>query len=232
MSRARRLTAGLAVALAVAGFLKLGFWQVERLHWKEGLLAEIATQKTVDPNAVALDRQVTDPANRWHRGYLTGRWIETKNTKIGPRMENGALGYWIVTPFRTTGGHTVLVNRGWVRQEDAEETQQKKLNKGSATVTGTLRETDAESGAMAGNDIYSWHRLDIKNIAGTQHLKNPAPLALFMETATPPDSSNLRPAPPVAALRNEHKQYAIFWFTAAGLTLALYAAALFKNKKQ
>ena len=40
---------GIAVLIALAILISLGTWQVERLHWKEGLLADIAERRAATP---------------------------------------------------------------------------------------------------------------------------------------------------------------------------------------
>src|SRR3954462_14116855 len=56
----RRFPVGLtiAVAIAFAILVGLGTWQVQRLHWKEGVLARIAALKAApaQPLGPALDR--------------------------------------------------------------------------------------------------------------------------------------------------------------------------------
>ena len=51
---------GVAVVLGLAGFavlLGLGTWQVERLHWKEALLAAIDERIHTAPRAAGRDRE-------------------------------------------------------------------------------------------------------------------------------------------------------------------------------
>ena len=44
---------GIAVLAALAILISLGTWQVERLHWKEGLLADIAARRAAAPVPLA-----------------------------------------------------------------------------------------------------------------------------------------------------------------------------------
>jgi len=47
--RKRPVLTGIAVVIALAILLSLGTWQVERLHWKEKLLANITERRQASP---------------------------------------------------------------------------------------------------------------------------------------------------------------------------------------
>ncbi|HVZ02573.1 MAG TPA: SURF1 family protein [Dongiaceae bacterium] len=94
----------------------LSVWQVQRLHWKEGLIAERVDRTTAAP--IDLPPAGTDLTNlEFHRVVLTGSYDHAHEFYLAARSQNGNVGYWIVTPFKTDAGQTVLVNRGWVPVE-------------------------------------------------------------------------------------------------------------------
>lgn len=219
------LFAGLVVLITVAVFLKMGFWQLERLEWKQGLIAGVEAQKSVDATQVPLAQKVDSVVYNLNRGYLTGVWLTEKNVRVGPHQMDGVLGYWIVTPLMLNDGTAVMVNRGWVPDNMTMMMIESSPPRGIVTITGALRESDLE-GAMIADDPKNWRALNVDAIANTLRIPNFAPLALFMETSTPPDDSTLRPAPALTNMRNEHKNYAIFWFGMAALTVVLFVLAV------
>jgi surfeit locus 1 family protein len=94
----------------------LAIWQVQRLHWKEGLIAERVSRTTAAP--IALPPAGTDlTALEFHKVMLTGTYDNAHEFDLAARSQNGNVGYWIVTPFKAGDGQAVLVNRGWVPLE-------------------------------------------------------------------------------------------------------------------
>lgn len=219
------ILAGILALVVVGVFIKMGFWQIERLQWKNGLMAAMEAQQKVDPNAVSLSTKVDSIVNNFHRGYLTGVWSAEMNVKVGPHLMDGQLGYWIVSPLMLNDGTAVMVNRGWVPETMTVMMLESAPPKGIVTLTGTLRESDIEGGMVA-DDPKSWRTLNVDAIANSLRLPNFAPLAMFMESSTPADDSILRPAPVMTSLRNEHLNYAIFWFGMAALTVVLFVMAV------
>lgn len=217
---ARLITAVLICAACVAFLTHLGFWQLDRLQWKLGLLQKISAEQNVDPKTVKLESFVNDPKAAFKRGTLRGYWAADQTVKVGPRMQDGQVGHWLITPLSLTNRTSVLINRGWIA-EDA----QTPLPRGYASVRGSLRESDGGGKPVGGNPKY-WHRFDIAAIAKAQKIDSPASLALFMESSNPADPAKTIPAPVVAQLRNAHLQYAIFWFVMAGLAVAMFYFSL------
>lgn len=213
----KRIFGGILVLAGCAALIALGVWQLHRLQWKLGLIADIAAQASLDPEKVSLSIQLDDPGNNFHRGFLQGRYLRNKDVRVGPHMDGDRLGYWVVSPLKLFGGRIVLVNRGWIEQSAAPPAPPKAME----FITGTLRESD-RAGAPVAGDAQSWHRLDVAGIAKALNLPDVAPLALFMEGSRPKDDPRLIPAPVVASLRNEHLQYAIFWFVMAAVLFGCY----------
>jgi surfeit locus 1 family protein len=94
----------------------LAVWQVQRLHWKEDLIAERVARTTVAP--IDLPPAGANLAGlEFRRAVLTGSYDHAHEFYLAARSQNGNVGYWIVTPFKVKAGGTVLVNRGWVPVE-------------------------------------------------------------------------------------------------------------------
>ncbi|OBR05825.1 SURF1 family protein [Colletotrichum higginsianum IMI 349063] len=122
----------------------LGTWQVQRLGWKTDLIAKLEDRLVRDP--LPLPPRI-DPAAvadfDYRRVYATGRFRHDKEMLIGPRMWDGEQGYMVVTPLEREGdGTTVLVNRGWIGKDMADQRKRpaSALPRGEVTVEGLLRE--------------------------------------------------------------------------------------------
>ncbi len=93
--------------------VSLGIWQVQRLEWKLGLIAQIEERAFMEP--AALPKGITDlNALEYQSVGITGTFLNDKEMtrySVGP---NGEPGYDLYTPFALDGGDTIIINRGWV----------------------------------------------------------------------------------------------------------------------
>lgn len=104
--------------------LSLGFWQVDRLAWKEDLLARIQARQEAPPLRIsdAADiKQLNEASHAYRRAVLIGRfgaeqlfWFtQIENEPQGlPRRD--AAGYHVLVPFILADGSAMLVDRGFV----------------------------------------------------------------------------------------------------------------------
>lgn len=211
-ARARRLmTSGLTTAVMLAILLSLGFWQLRRLKWKQGILAEIATAEAAP--AVALPAHPT----RFEKVAITGQFrpgtavlYADEVRTLGPEIIQGA--YWLAPLFRE-GHRPVLVDLGWVP-----DGWRQSLPTGTVTVTGYIRSPEHRGWFAARDDITGRHfyTLDLGAIAHALGIGPVAPYALVALSRTP------KGAPPLAATHlprppNNHLQYALTWFGLAGV---------------
>src|SRR5688572_23103540 len=91
-------------------------WQVQRLYWKQELIAERGTRVAAEP--VSLPGDGADLGGiEFRRVRLEGAFAHDKELCLGARSLNGSAGYHVLTPFVLAGGGSVLVDRGWVPVE-------------------------------------------------------------------------------------------------------------------
>ena len=57
----------------------------------------------------------------YQRVELTGKYIFDKQVYLYSLNEKGVPGYDVVTPFTTTNNENVLINRGWIKKEEKEQ---------------------------------------------------------------------------------------------------------------
>lgn len=114
----RKVFLGLMIAMPVISF-GLGCWQVNRLQWKNGLIA-LCENNLSRPEMDGLPRELT-PDNidqfQYRRFKSVGHFHHDQEMFVGPRMRNGAMGYLVVTPFTQKDGKKFLVQRGWIAKE-------------------------------------------------------------------------------------------------------------------
>src|SRR5450432_2351715 len=102
--------------MAVPAFLVLlglGAWQLERLHWKEGLIAARAAALAAPPVAVPRDAAAAS-AMEFRPVRATGVFLNDREFFLGASDEAGTTGYHVITPLRLDDGALLLVDRGWI----------------------------------------------------------------------------------------------------------------------
>lgn len=230
MGKLKAFTGTLFMAVLVGVMLKLGFWQLERLEWKTGLIAQMKAQLAVDPwsNRLNMANFVdSEPGQPFTRGYVEGRF-EGKSLPVGPYVVDGALGYWIVTPMRLRGateGAVVLAVRGWVPDTLVKDIVGKPLPRRTVRAAGTARDVDAR-GPANNPAIGVWHRIDTK----AMH-ERAANRIFFIEQTRPAGDKRLAAVPAAVNLRNEHRNYAVFWFSMGALFAALWVAVILRGRR-
>jgi surfeit locus 1 family protein len=220
---------GLAIAAAIAGFIALGLWQLERRAWKLDLIARVDARLAADtvaapgPDAWA---DLSRDRDEYARVGATGRFLHDSEVAVLAVTERGS-GYWILTPLETPD-FTVLVNRGFVPQDRRDPlTRPADRADGQAgdpvTVTGLLRLSEPRGGFLRANDPATgrWYSRDVAAIAQAEGL--PGPVApYFVDADATPNPGGL----PVGGLtvisfRNAHLSYALTWFALAALVVVL-----------
>jgi len=218
---------GLMLALAgllFAGLVWLGVWQVHRRAWKLALIDHV--EHRVHAAAVAAPGPsawagITADKDAYRHVSVTGRYENGRETLVQADTELGP-GFWVLTPFDTASGFTVLVNRGFVPPDHRDPaTRIDGQVAGETTVTGLLRVTEPKGMLLRHNDPAHdrWFSRDVAAIANARRLGSVAPYFIDADrnTALPADA----PAGglTVVQFRNAHLQYAITWFALAILVL-------------
>jgi len=111
-----RLWPSLIAATMFVTLLAMGSWQLERLEWKRGLIAEM-TQRMAGP-AIALPPPPVDAAAwRYRPIQIQGHFRHDRELYLEARSYKGRAGLHLVTPLALDDGRVVLVDRGWVPPE-------------------------------------------------------------------------------------------------------------------
>jgi cytochrome oxidase assembly protein ShyY1 len=107
-------------AFAICCFTLLSPWQFSRNSEREAQNNALEASFTAEP--VPLNQLLpagVSPADReWHRVALAGSYLADKEVVARLRTVQGEAAFEVLTPFRTTDGQDVLVDRGYVRLDD------------------------------------------------------------------------------------------------------------------
>ncbi len=207
-----RLSAGFLtlVVPGIAALTALGIWQLERRAWKLALIERVEQRVHAEP-VPAPERAVTAAADEYRHVRLDGRYLDSPATLVQAATELGG-GYWVLAPFRTADGFTVLVNRGFVPPE--EKNAAALLPPAETAVTGLLRLSEPKGGFLRTNDPAQdrWYSRDTAAIGTARGLGSAAPY--FVDADAGPVTWP-RGGLTVIAFPNNHLVYALTWFSLA-----------------
>lgn len=220
-----RLGPSLAALAALVVLVSLGSWQVERLRWKEGLIAE-RTEQLAAPPAI-LPAQGDWPAWGFRRVAVRGTLRHDLEQLFGASTHDGQLGHHVLTPLLRQGGAALLVDRGWVPVDRAHPAARRQGQvEGPVTITGIARYRgdDATGWFTPANqpEQAMWFSYDLPALEQAVGL---ALLPVVVEADDRPNPGGL----PIGgltriALTNNHLQYAITWYGLALTLIAVYLA--------
>ena len=217
--------------VAFATTLALGTWQVNRLHWKQGLIATIATANETTPLTTLPSDASELAALQFHKVTLKGTWRGDIEFHLAPRYWHDQFGYSIITPFTLADGRVVLVNRGWVpAAKKAPETRPETAVKGKATISGLIRVGNERNYFNPANDAVKnlWFGRDIPEMAAYAKLDHVIP-AMVDRVDVQDDKHLPVPSDGRIRLRNDHLSYIITWY---GIALGILVIFVVYHRKK
>ena len=194
----------------------LGWWQVERLQWKNDIITKLHNNQATP---------ITDTSANYELVSFAGEYDFANELHLIPRTWRGQMGYHVITPLQLANSNKiVLVNRGWSN----EKTHTEQYVNGA----GVVRQTDSKNLFTPDNDLTkkTLYYVDIAQI--THHLKKLPQykdkqfLNFYLIYKNPNFVGKPVPYDMLINLRNNHLGYAITWFG-----LAFFIFFLWMRKK-
>jgi surfeit locus 1 family protein len=223
-------------SLALLILLALGTWQVQRLHWKEGLLQTIDQRTHSAPRPMAeVEQEFAATGDVDYTPVtVTGTFLHQGERHFYATWE-GEAGFNVYTPLALDDGRFVLINRGFVPYDlkDAAKRARGQVT-GKVTVTGLARNPLPAKPSMmlpdndVAKNIFYWKDRDV--MAASAGLPAGAALVpIFIDADKTPNPGGL----PVGGvtiidLPNSHLQYAMTWY---GLAAALAAVLILRLRR-
>ena len=212
-----------SIGLGGAAILvSLGIWQVQRLDWKLGVIADIDARIEAAPIPLP---DVLDPVNDAYlpvevRGVLDPTYLRV----LVSQKEIGA-GYRIISAF-DMGGRRVLLDRGFTPVDQPNIPS----HEGSVTVRGNLQWPQETDDFTPAPDIAKniWFAREIDDMA--EALKTEPVLVVAKKTSF--NDAPISPLPvDTTAIPNDHLSYAITWFSLAAIWLAMTFAFTMRARR-
>jgi surfeit locus 1 family protein len=210
----RRTLFLLIIGLGGAAILiSLGVWQVQRLAWKQAIIADINARITATP--VTLPETV-DPQTDAYLPIVADGVIENGEIHVLVSQKDIGAGYRIIAPFQLQDGRQIMVDRGFALTT-AKDTERAI---GPATVIGNLQWPQETDGFTPAPDIGAniWFARDVDAMA-TQ--LQTLPILLVARSSSLPEPGVSALPVDTARIPNDHLQYAITWFSLAAIWLGM-----------
>jgi len=225
------------ILLSLAILLALGTWQVERLSWKEGLLADITERRAAAPVSLAQIEQRAAAGDdiEYRRIALSGIFDHTKERHFFATFE-GRTGFYVYTPLTLADGRKIFVNRGFVPYEMKEPaTRAEGEVAGEQAITGYVRAKlpGKPSMLVPDNDlsknIFYWKDLDA--MAASIGLADVIPFFVDADASVTNPGGWPKGGVTQFDLPNNHLQYAATWYGLAAALLAVVFAMWWRSRK-
>ncbi|MCF2533031.1 SURF1 family cytochrome oxidase biogenesis protein [Yinghuangia soli] len=149
----RWLALNLLVVLLIPVMVELGFWQLHRYEAKVERNDRVSANRGQAPvpagDLFAVGRDVPSE-DKWRRATATGRYDQSREFLVRNRSLDKELGFYVVTPFVTAEGPTLLVNRGWVANASTAAARPDVPPAPTGQVTVTVRARPSETAGRSG----------------------------------------------------------------------------------
>lgn len=224
----RRLIFPLLLGLAGAAVLvSLGLWQLQRLGWKEGVLAEIEARINDAPATLPAAPNPQD--HQYLPVAVTASFTGETLDVLVSRKQIGA-GFRPVAVALTDDGRRILIDRGFLRE--AERTAPRPgPDAGAVPITGNLLWPDELDGFTPDPDLTRgiWFARDLPRMAA--HLG--AEPVLVVANAPAPPGFAAEPLPvDTSGIPNDHLGYAVQWFGLAAVWLGMTALLVWRIRRR
>lgn len=227
------------MTVAFAVLVALGTWQVQRLHWKQALIAAARER----PNAPAVEA----PGPRDWPAFDIEEWDYRRVSLTGsfgpleahsfisipdPRGRYGGPGYFVIAPFVTEDGWTVLVNRGFVPQDMKEPAARPGSGppEGTVTMEGIVRQNDPPNFLTPAPDpdtrtVFSRDIGTLSALLGVR-VGTVAPYTVDLVAEETPEGGLPQAGEYRVDFPNNHLGYALTWYGLAACLLGVVIAAV------
>ena len=198
--------------------MSLGFWQLYRLSWKLDLINQIENSLKVEP----IELQNVEKKN-YLRIKTSGQIDFEKQIYLYNLNETGKPGFEVINPIKI-GNEDYLINRGWISFDQKNKPEINVVDQ--KNIIGTLMLQSKSSSFKPKNEVDKnyWFTLDREDILKFTG-RNFSKYIIYLNG----NYENPRPKVITAKISNNHKKYAITWFSMAISILLIYLYFRKKN---
>ena len=198
--------------------VSLGSWQLYRLDWKLNLISEI--NNSLKNNPVELTKS---NKKNYLRITTSGPVDFDKQIYLYNLNDSGKPGFEVINPILIED-QNYLINRGWIPFNKKNQSEINLVDSGN--IVGTLKTQSKANSFKPNNDVEEnyWFTLDRDDIFSYTG-KNFSKYIIYLNG----DYKIPKPKVITANISNNHKKYAITWFSMAISILLIYLYFRKKN---
>jgi surfeit locus 1 family protein len=221
--------------LAFSLLTGLGVWQVQRLAWKQDLIARMEAQVASEPVRVREieARLAAGEDVEFMRVTATGRFVHDRELFVFTTRD-GEMGWKLVTPL-DMGDTGLLVDRGFIPYDlKAPAARPESRSEGTVSVTGVVWPHAAgRAPFVPDNDVDAniWHWWALPAMAEAAGVERAAPFILQAEPQPGDPAWPLASIPDPADIPNRHLGYAITWFGLAAMLVVVNGLYLARRRR-
>ena len=213
---------------AVICLLILGYWQLQRLQWKNDLISSIE----LNYNSKTIDFPILNDADNkyeYMQTHIEGKFMIKQSMFFFRSNLRGESGYEIVVPFKTTLSKDVYVIIGWIPFDKKDEIDLKFIDDKALTkIEGSLIYSKKRKPLIPDNDISSnvWYLMNseemdiVNNLNSSNYLLKITDKNYFPQILIEFEPTNIT---------NNHLQYAGTWFLLALVNTIMYIYFIYRK---
>ena len=213
------LVLGIAGCLVLLG---LGVWQMQRLQWKQGVLAQIGERIAEAP--ADLPATATEATDEYRTVKVSGNLLEQPVHVLTSQRPEGP-GFRVIQPLMLETGRRILVDLGFV----PETRKNDRAFVGDVTVTGSLLWPDETDSFTPAPNLQKniWFARDLPAIA---EVLGTDPVLIVASETFPALAPRLTPV--TINIANDHFGYAVTWFSLAAVWGMMTGYALWRIRRR
>lgn len=204
----------------------LAGWQMDRkeaLDHRNSLISENYDARPLEGQAALAQFERFDPDRQWTPARVQGQYLPEHQVLVRNRPHEGAVGFEVLVPLRTTDGEIVVIDRGWVPAGDSNAAPAQAVPappSGTVQVTARLHagepstDRSAPAGQIQSVDLPDYARqtgLDLAEAAyGIMASEDPAPAQRPQQLSAPEQSAG------------PNLSYSLQWYSFAVLVYVAY----------
>ena len=217
----------LLLVSVISSLVVLGFWQLQRLEWKNAILSKIEDNY----NNTVIDFPFLDNTSQFEymRSTIKGKYLTDRLMFFYKSNLAGDPGFNIVVPFKTFEGKTVYIDNGWIPYKDKEGFDITFINKSDIlSLNGVLIFKKDRKYFTPENDYNKniWYLLNtdemdlVHNLSSSDYVLKLVDQKYYDELLIEFKPTNIN---------NNHLQYSITWFLMA-LFISIFYIYLIKQQ--
>ena len=206
----------------------LGYWQLQRLQWKNDLISSIE----LNYNSKTIDFPILNDADNkyeYMQTHIEGKFMVKQSMFFFRSNLRGESGYEIVVPFKTTLSKDVYVIIGWIPFDKKDVIDLKFIDDKALTkIEGSLIYSKKRKPLIPDNDISSnvWYLMNseemdiVNNLNSSNYLLKITDKNYFPQILIEFEPTNIT---------NNHLQYAGTWFLLALVNTIMYIYFIYRK---